>query len=189
LQLTPVGSPAIVSTTTCHFCRRTDFWPSLTCGVCQLTTHVTCYFRLGSDETAYYETLPSHWRCQDCSGPQRHTDCVLSNDEQAGGTSGPVVTPHSSALRRDQESADRDMPDRLNSDLSPSPRLHTLHLSAPADVDMPQATASRAKETLAPNPSGLVDVGAPARSRRGPRKSGDHRKSTKNNGARAPDRK
>jgi hypothetical protein len=81
------------------------------------------------------------------------------------------------------------MPDILNADLLPPPRPHTLHLSAPAHVDMPQATASRAKETLATNPCGLVDVGAPARSRRGPRKSGDHRKSTKNNGARAPDRK
>ena len=71
-----------VTTTACHFCRRTDSWPYLTCGVCQLTTHATCYYRLGSDESAYYQTHPSDWRCQDCSGPQRHTDCVISNDEQ-----------------------------------------------------------------------------------------------------------
>jgi len=54
----------------------------LTCGVCQLTTHVKCYYRLGSDEAAHYETHVSDWRCQDCNGPQRHADCVLSNDEQ-----------------------------------------------------------------------------------------------------------
>ena len=71
-----------VTTTACHFCRRTDSWPYLTCGVCQLTTHATCYYRLGSDESAYYQTHPSDWRCQDCSGPQRHTDCVISNDAQ-----------------------------------------------------------------------------------------------------------
>ena len=71
-----------VTTTACHFCRRTDSWPYLTCGVCQLTTHATCYYRLGSDESAYYQTHPSDWRCQDCSGPQRHADCVISNDEQ-----------------------------------------------------------------------------------------------------------
>ena len=66
----------------CHFCGRTDLWPCLTCGVCQLTTHVKCYYRLGSDEAAHYETHSSDWRCQDCSGPQRHADCVLSNDGQ-----------------------------------------------------------------------------------------------------------
>ena len=76
------GHSVAVTTTACHFCRRTDFWPYLTCGVCQLTTHATCYYRLGSDESAYYQTHPSDWRCQDCSGPQRHDDCVLSNDEQ-----------------------------------------------------------------------------------------------------------
>ena len=180
---------AVVETTTCHFCRRADRWLYLTCGVCQLITHAKCYYRLGSDEATYYETNTSDWRCQDCGGPQRHGDCVLPHAEQAGGAAGPAVTLHSSALRLDQESEDRDMPDLLNADLLPPPRPHTLHLSAPAHVDMPQATASRATETLATNPCGLVDVGAPARSRRGPRKSGDHRKSTKNNGARAPDRK
>ena len=71
-----------VTNTVCHFCGRTDFWPYLTCGVCQLTTHATCYYRLGSDEATYYETHSSDWRCQDCSGPQRHADCVLPNDEQ-----------------------------------------------------------------------------------------------------------
>jgi len=71
-----------VTTTACHYCRRIDSWPYLTCGVCQLTTHATCYYRLGSDESAYYQTHPSDWRCQDCSGPQRHADCVISTDEQ-----------------------------------------------------------------------------------------------------------
>ena len=50
--------------------------------MCQLTTHAKCYYRLGSDEAAYYETHSSDWRCQDCGGPQRHADCALSNDEQ-----------------------------------------------------------------------------------------------------------
>ena len=101
------------------------------------------------------------------------------------------MEPQSTALRLAAKNTF--LPDRLVNAESLTYRPlqdFTLHLSAPpADVDMPQATASRAKETLAPNPSGLVDVGAPARRRRGLRKSGDHRKSTNNNGARAPDRK
>ena len=76
----PGNSVVAVTTTACYFCRRVDFWPYITCGVCQLTTHVTCYYRLGSNETAYYETHSSDWRCQDCSGPQRHADCVLPHD-------------------------------------------------------------------------------------------------------------
>ena len=76
------GHDAAVETTTCHFCRRADLWLYLTCGVCQLTTHATCYYRLGSDEAAYYETNSADWRCQDCGGPQRHTDCALSDDGQ-----------------------------------------------------------------------------------------------------------
>ena len=67
---------------TCHFCRRADLWLYLTCGVCQLTTHAKCYYRLGSDEATYYETHSSDWRCQDCGGIQRHEDCVLSSDKQ-----------------------------------------------------------------------------------------------------------
>ena len=67
---------------TCHFCRRADLWLYLTCGVCQLTTHAKCYYKLGSDEATYYETHSSDWRCQDCGGPQRHADSVISNDEQ-----------------------------------------------------------------------------------------------------------
>ena len=63
-----------VETTTCHFCRRADLWLYLTCGVCQLTTHAKCYYRLGSHEATYYETHSSDWRCQDCGGPQRHAD-------------------------------------------------------------------------------------------------------------------
>ena len=53
------GHDAVVETTTCHFCRRADLWLYLTCGVCQLTTHAKCYYRLGSDEAAYYETHSS----------------------------------------------------------------------------------------------------------------------------------
>jgi len=71
-----------LETMTCHFCRRADLWLYLTCGVCQLTTHAKCYYRLGSDEATYYETHSSDWRCQDCGGPQRHADCVISSDEQ-----------------------------------------------------------------------------------------------------------
>ena len=67
----------VVETTTCHFCRRADLWLYFTCAVCQLTTHAKCYYRLGSDEAAYYETNTSDWRCQDCGGPQRHGDCAL----------------------------------------------------------------------------------------------------------------
>ena len=40
----------------------------------------TCYYRLGSQEAAFYETHSSDWRCQDCGGPQRHADCVLPSD-------------------------------------------------------------------------------------------------------------
>ena len=50
--------------------------------MCQLITHAKCYYTLGSDETAYYETNPSAWRCQDCGGPQRHADCALSDNGQ-----------------------------------------------------------------------------------------------------------
>ena len=71
----------VVETTTCYFCRRADRWLSLTCGVCQLTTHANCYYRLRSDEADYYEKNTSDWRCQDCGGPQRHGDCVLSGDD------------------------------------------------------------------------------------------------------------
>ena len=74
------GHDAAVETTTCHFCRRTDLWLYLTCGVCKLTTHANCYYRLRSDEAAYYEKNSSNWRCQDCGGPQRHGDCVLPSD-------------------------------------------------------------------------------------------------------------
>jgi hypothetical protein len=70
----------VVETTTCHFCRRADLWLYFTCAVCQLTTHAKCYYRLGSDEAAYYETNTPDWRCQDCGGPQRHGDCVLPSD-------------------------------------------------------------------------------------------------------------
>ena len=69
-----------LETMTCHFCRSADLGLYLTCGVCQLTTHAKCYYRLGSDQAAYYETHSSDWRCQDCSGPQRHADCVLPHD-------------------------------------------------------------------------------------------------------------
>ena len=72
----------VVETTICHFCRRTDPWLYFTCAVCQLTTHAKCYYRLGSDEAAYYETNPSAWRCQDCGGPQRHADCAPLDDGQ-----------------------------------------------------------------------------------------------------------
>ena len=72
----------VVETTTCYFCRRADRWLSLTCGVCQLTTHANCYYRLRSDEADYYEKNTSDWRCQDCGGPQRHTDCALSENGQ-----------------------------------------------------------------------------------------------------------
>ena len=75
------GHDAVVETTTCHFCRRADLWVYLSCGVCQLTTHAKCYYRLGSDEATYYDTHSSDWRCQDCGGPQRHADCVLSGDD------------------------------------------------------------------------------------------------------------
>ena len=68
--------------TTCHFCRRADLCLYFTCTVCQLTTHAKCYYRLGSDEAAYYETNTSDWRCQDCGGPQRHADCAISDDGQ-----------------------------------------------------------------------------------------------------------
>ena len=71
----------VVETTTCYFCRRADLWLYFTCAVCQLTTHAKCYYRLGSDEANYYETNISDWRCQDCGGPQRHADCVLSGDD------------------------------------------------------------------------------------------------------------
>jgi hypothetical protein len=72
----------VVETTTCYFCRRADRWLYLTCGVCQLTTHANCYYRLRSDEADYYEKNTSDWRCQDCGGPQRHTDCALSENGQ-----------------------------------------------------------------------------------------------------------
>ena len=52
----------VVATTTCHFCRRADLWLYFTCAVCQLTTHAKCYYRLGSDEAAYYEKNSSNWR-------------------------------------------------------------------------------------------------------------------------------
>jgi len=55
------GHDAVVEITTCHFCRRADLWLYLTCGVCQLTTHAKCYYRLGSDEAAYCETNSSDW--------------------------------------------------------------------------------------------------------------------------------
>jgi hypothetical protein len=76
------GHDVAVETTTCHFCRRANLWLYLTCGVCQLTTHANCYYRLGSDEAAYYEKNSSNWRCQDCGGPQRHADCALSDNGQ-----------------------------------------------------------------------------------------------------------
>ena len=137
--------------------------------MCQLTAHAQCYYRLGSDEATYYETHSSDWRCQDCGGPQRHADCVISSHEQViqrhvgprfsnrgypasgddgvaagaaknlrsdcvllddeqiadfrpttggllssgrgGGAVGSAATPHRSALRRDLESVDYDMPD------------------------------------------------------------------------------
>ena len=129
----------------------------------------------GSDEAAYYETHSSDWRCQDCGGPQRHADCVISSHEQViqrhvgprfsnrgypasgedgvaagaaknlrtdcvlsddgqiadfrpttggllssergGGAAGSAATPHTPALRRDQESVHCDMPNCLNADL------------------------------------------------------------------------
>jgi len=72
----------VVEPTTCHFCRRADLWLYFTCAVCQLTTHAKCYYRLGSDQAAYYEKNISDWRCQDCGGPQRHGDCAPLDDGQ-----------------------------------------------------------------------------------------------------------
>ena len=90
---------------------------------------------------------------------------------------------------------DYDMPDGLHAVLPMPPRPHpeTVASLAPLMDDMliDQDSAPPARpvnSTLQPNPSALVDVGAPARSRRGPRKSGHHRQSAKNNGARPPDR-
>ena len=74
------------------------------------------------------------------AGAAKHlrTDCVLSDDgqiadfrptsggllssERGGGAVGSAATPHRSALRRDLESVDYDMPDRLNAALSTSSR-------------------------------------------------------------------
>ena len=261
------GHDAVVETTTCHFCRRADLWVYLSCGVCQLTTHAKCYYRLGSDEATYYDTHSSDWRCQDCGGPQRHADCALPNDEKmiqrhvgprlsnsrylmsgngdvaagahqnlrsdsflsddgqvtglwptsggllyserGGGAAGSAATPHRFALRRDQETVDCDMPDRLHADLLTPPRHDMLNFGSPSDVGIIGPDPRHVPEmddmnidifdSSMPSSSAALTLGhAPAVRRRGPKirkHSGDQRRSgarapektsDKNSGARAP---
>ena len=58
----------------CSLCDRIDKGPLLTCGLCQLVTHVTCYYRAGSDDAVYSSHQTTDWRCQSCTGPRRHAD-------------------------------------------------------------------------------------------------------------------
>jgi hypothetical protein len=149
----------VIETTICHFCRRADLWLYFTCAVCQLITHAKCYYRLGSDETAYYETNPSAWRCQDCGGPQRHADCALSHNGHmlqrhvgprlsnsdyptsgdGGVAAGATVMPTRSLLARDNDPMDYDMPEDLNAAMLISPRTHptTVTSLVPPMHDMP----------------------------------------------------
>ena len=177
-----------VTTTACHFCRRADFWPCLTCGVCQFTTHVKCYYRLGSDEAAYYETHSSDWRCQDCGGSQRHADCVLPSDgliRHAGfrqpygdhpalggeGASagaampdlsliiGAAATKDRQLLRREKDLIDYDMTDSIDTDLMTFPKTNYAAVACPLPTtDMSLAAGGRGQEPLTLNLSAPADV-------------------------------
>ena len=58
----------------------------------------------------------------------------LLYSERGGGAAGSAATPHRFALRRDQETVDCDMPDRLHADLLTPPRHDMLNFGSPSDV-------------------------------------------------------
>jgi len=105
-----------------------------------------------------------------------------------------------SLLARDNDPMDYDMPEDLNAAMLFSPRTHPTTVTSLVpplhDIISDQDTKTRKGDDIMflqpTNLGGPAGVEAPATSRRGPRKrlySGHHRRSTKSDGARPPDRK
>ena len=136
---------------------------------------------------------------------QRHVGPRLSNSDypasgDGGVAAGATVMPTRSLLARDNDPMDYDMPEDLNAAMLISPRTHptteTSLVPPMHDMIIDQDTKTRKGDDIMflqpPNLCGPAGVEAPATSRRGPRKrlySGHHRRSTKSDGARPPDRK